>query len=70
MTIDLFVDFDNKLVVWIDVAAVHAVRVKWQCNLAVFVDGDQTAAAAELFDRVQSRLRRFLQFQSAIFDQR
>src|SRR5207249_6446465 len=65
-----FVDLDNKLAVRINVAAVHAVCVKWQSYRAVFIDGNQTAAAAKLLNRIQSRLCRFPQFHAAIFHQR
>src|SRR5881396_3483821 len=41
------IDLHDKLAVWIDVAAVHAVCVKGQSYRAVFVDGNQTAAATK-----------------------
>ena len=65
-----FINFDHRLSISIDIPAIHAVCIKWQSDLAFFIDGDQAAGAAELFHCVQSHLRRFLQFHSAIFDQR
>ncbi len=58
------VNLHDKLALRIDVAAIHAVCIKRQCDLTVLVDCDQTAGAAELFHGVESSLRRFLQLQS------
>ena len=55
------IDFHDKLALRIDVAAIHSVGVKRQCDLARFVDCDQTAGATQLFYGVESSLRRFLQ---------
>ena len=54
------VDLDYKLSIRIDVAAVHTVCIKRQSNVAIPINCDQTARAAELFHRVQSGLRRVL----------
>ena len=58
------VNLHDKLPLRIDVTAVHAVCIKWQCDVAVLIDCDQTAGAAELFHGVESSLSRFLQLQS------
>src|SRR6516164_2644802 len=55
------VDLDHEVSIRIDIAPVHAVCIKRQSDVSVSVDRDQTACAAELFNSVQSCLRRFLQ---------
>src|SRR4029079_3750111 len=55
------IDFHDKLALRIDVAAIHSVGVKRQCDLACFVDCDQTARTTQLFYGVESSLSRFLQ---------
>src|SRR4029079_2790297 len=52
----LAVDFHDTLALRIDVAAIHSVGVKRQCDLARFVDCDQTAGATQLFYGVESSL--------------
>ena len=62
----LAVNLHDKLAIRIDVAAIHAVCIKRQCDVTVLVDCDQTAAAAELFHSVESVLSCFLQLHLAM----
>src|ERR1044072_178319 len=41
------IDFDNKLPVWIDVAAIHSSGIKWQCDTAPMMDRDQSTSDAQ-----------------------
>ena len=63
------VNLHHKLITWIDVAAVHAICIKRQSDVAVLIDRDQTACAAEHLHSVESRLRRRLQCHIAVFHQ-
>jgi hypothetical protein len=49
MTI-LFINLHHNFAVRIDVTAIHSRRVKWQRDVALAVDRDQPAGAAELCD--------------------
>src|SRR5947208_12963157 len=65
-----FVNLDDKLAVWINIASVHSRGVKRQGDVAFTVNGDQSAGAAEPSYFIQNTLRGFLERHSAIFHQR
>ena len=56
-----FVNFDYELPVLADMASIHSAGIKWQCNVSIFVHGNETAGAAELFGVSQRALGRFRQ---------
>jgi len=51
-------------------STIHTGGVEGQSDVAVVIDGDQSARAAESRDFVEHHLRCLLQFHSAIFHQR
>src|ERR1043165_6323376 len=64
------INLQHKFAARIDIAAVHAICIERQCNLAALIDGDQTTSPAELFHAVQRSLCSFLQFHPAALPQR
>src|SRR6266478_460566 len=65
-----FVDLDNKFPVRIDIPAIHSRGIKWQSDVALTIDCNQSTGAAEFGDFIEHRLCRFVEGHSPIFHQR
>src|SRR5213595_1466219 len=64
-----FVNLHDKLAVWIDIPAIHSRGIKWQSDVALTIDCNQSTSAAEFGDFIEHRLCRFLEGHSPIFHQ-
>src|SRR5438477_12552368 len=65
-----FVHFDYERAVLADMASIHSAGIKWQRNISILVQCNETAGAAKLFGLSQRALGRFRQGHSAQFHQR
>ena len=62
-----FVNLDHELAVWIDIAPVHPRGVKRQSDVALPVDRDLPARAAQLGNLIEHDLGRFAHGFAAVF---
>src|SRR5260370_2936668 len=65
----LFVNLDHEFTAWIDITQVHSRGIKRQSDVALAVDRDQSAGAAELRHLGQNGLRSLLERHPPIFHQ-
>src|SRR5207244_5468080 len=65
-----FVNLHDKLAVWIDIPAVHSRGIKWQSDVALTIDCNQSTSTAEFGDFIEHPLCRLREGHSPIFHQR